>query len=70
MVYEMLAGDPPFMRGDVAYQHTYKAPARVSELVEGIPPALDTIVMRCLEKKPAVRYKTMDEILADLNRVV
>ena len=66
MAYEMLTGDPPFVRGDVAYQHTYKAPAPPSESAEGIPPRLEAVVMRCLEKKLAARYRTTREILADL----
>ncbi|MHC5081636.1 MAG: protein kinase domain-containing protein, partial [Planctomycetota bacterium] len=65
-VYEMLVGDPPFMRGDVAYQHTYKAPAPLSENVKDVPPHLESVVMRCLEKKLVARYKSTEEILADL----
>jgi tetratricopeptide (TPR) repeat protein len=66
--YEMLAGEPPFSRGDVAYQHTYKEPAPPSALAEGIPPRLEAVVMKCLQKKLVNRYKSAEEILGDLDR--
>jgi len=68
MLYEMLAGDPPFVRGDIAYQHTYKEPPALLETAKGIPPYLDALVMKCLRKKLVARYKSTAEVLADLDR--
>ena len=34
-----------------------------------VPPDLDRIVMRCLEKDPANRFDSADELAAELDRV-
>jgi serine/threonine-protein kinase len=46
-------------------QHMYKAPPRIAEIDAG----LDAVVMRCLSKHADLRYQTMDELVADLERV-
>jgi tetratricopeptide (TPR) repeat protein len=65
-LYEMLSGDPPFLRGDIAYQHAHKDPRPIQEVAPHIPPFLETIVMRCLDKDPARRYAGTHEILKQL----
>ena len=56
ILHEMLTGAPPFTGGTVALmeQHIRHAPAPPSKRqpAAGIPPALDALVMRCLEKRP------------------
>ena len=65
VAYEMLAGKPPFT-GDArtvrAAQISVK-PAPISVAAPGTPPALAHIVMRCLEKDPALRFQSADEAL-------
>lgn len=39
-----------------------------SKAQPGIPRALDSICMKCLEKSPAARYKTAEELAMDLRR--
>jgi tetratricopeptide (TPR) repeat protein len=65
-LYELLSGDPPFIRGDIAYQQTTKPPVPLDEVARDVPPFLERIVMRCLEKEPARRYAHAGEILAEL----
>ncbi len=60
VMYEMLTGRPPF-DGDtpvaVAMQHLQDAPIPPSQYNPNIPPALEEIIMRCLEKTPEMRYR-------------
>ncbi len=74
IVYEMAAGRVPFdadnMMG-ILTQHMYKAPVPLRALVPAVnvPPGLDAIVLKCLSKHPDGRYRTMDELVADLQRL-
>ena len=45
----------------------FDEPAPVRKYHPGIPPALEGIVMKCLEKNPTHRYATAGEIAADLS---
>lgn len=60
VMYEMLAGRPPF-DGDtpvaVAMQHIQDIPTPPSYFNPDIPPALEEVIMRCLEKEPERRYR-------------
>src|SRR5438876_6508542 len=60
VMYEMLTGHPPF-DGDspvaVAMQHIQDVPTPLSHLNPQIPPALEEIILRCLEKVPEMRYR-------------
>ena len=63
MLYEMLAGDPPFISGEITAQIRYKAPKEI----EGISPAMSRIVMKCLEKKPENRFASVKELCEELD---
>src|SRR5262249_2839186 len=60
VMYEMLTGRTPF-DGDtpvaVAMQHIQDIPTPPSQCNPNIPPALEGIIMRCLEKIPEMRYR-------------
>jgi eukaryotic-like serine/threonine-protein kinase len=77
MLYECLAGRPPFRsstRGelpvDLFQAHLKKRPRPLSahELSRGVPPEVEAIVMRCLEKKPERRFPSMRDLLAALDQ--
>jgi serine/threonine protein kinase/tetratricopeptide (TPR) repeat protein len=68
VAYEMLTGRPPFSGS--APEHVLAAqltedPAPITQR-RSIPPALASLVMRCLERYPADRWQTADEFLARL----
>jgi eukaryotic-like serine/threonine-protein kinase len=68
MLYQMLMGRPPFIARDhleLIFSHCKEAPPPFNSLRPYIPvPAeIEAVVMRCLEKDPARRYQTMDELL-------
>ena len=60
VMYEMLTGHTPF-DGDtpvaVAMQHIQDAPIPPSQFNPNIPPALEDIILRSLEKAPEMRYR-------------
>ena len=71
VMYELLTGVPPFVGESpvsVAYQHVREFAPPPSDLNPNIPAALDSIVMRCLEKDPRRRYQTAGALAADLSR--
>jgi serine/threonine protein kinase len=70
IVYEMLVGRPPFVSDDmwaILMMHGTQKPTPPSELVADIPPLLEAVVLRALEKSPDLRPQTageLDDILA------
>jgi len=72
VLYGMLAGRPPFLGeggGDVIAHHIFVVPEPPSAHAPGVPPALDAVVMRLLEKDPNNRFQTARDLgraLADL----
>jgi serine/threonine-protein kinase len=70
-LYELLAGRPPFA-GDtvvgVLHQVLYEEPKRLREIDPTIPPELETIVEKAMEKSPSQRYDTARAFAEDLQR--
>jgi serine/threonine-protein kinase len=70
VLHETLTGQTVFADGDVLERQLTEMPKPPGETVEGIPAVLDEVVMRCIAKKPAERYGTAKELLANLRRVL
>ncbi|HEY3281529.1 MAG TPA: protein kinase [Armatimonadota bacterium] len=72
ILYEMLTGSVPF-EGDtpiaVAVRHAREAPTPPSRINAGIPRALEGIVLKCLQKDPARRYRSAAVLIGDLRAV-
>jgi serine/threonine-protein kinase len=69
VLYEMLAGVPPFGGDDVQaimYQVASFEPPAPSRLNPAVPMMLDLVVARALAKDPARRYQNAGELAADL----
>jgi Tol biopolymer transport system component len=69
LAYEVLTGRPPFTGTtpqEVLAAHVTKAVEPVTEHRGTVPPALAQLVMKCLEKKPADRWQTAEELLPHL----
>ncbi|HEV7837724.1 MAG TPA: protein kinase, partial [Gemmatimonadaceae bacterium] len=67
--FELLAGRPPFpgtAPQQVLAAHVMEAPVPISRLRANIPPSLASLIMRCLEKKPADRFQTAEEVREQL----
>jgi eukaryotic-like serine/threonine-protein kinase len=74
ILYEMASGKVPFDADNfmgILTQHMYKSPVPIRALVPGVdvPPGLDAIVLKTLSKKPEGRYGSMDELVADLEKL-
>lgn len=72
VLYEMLTGEVPF-RSDQAFRilmkHRSEAPRPPGMLTPGLNRALESIVMRCLEKRPENRYRSARELRVELRRI-
>ncbi|MBA2688476.1 MAG: PD40 domain-containing protein [Gemmatimonadaceae bacterium] len=70
--YELLSGRPPFSGNTpqqvLAAQVTETA-TPISKHRGNIPPTLGTVIMKCLEKKPADRYQRAEEVREQLEIV-
>jgi protein kinase-like protein len=69
MGYELLTGRPPFTGSSpqmVLAAHVTEVPRPVTDHRPAVPPVMATTIMRCLEKKPADRWQTAAELLAQL----
>lgn len=62
VMYQMLAGRPPFEAETYAELVLKVGTEPPSPLHVALPPGLDGVVMRCLEKDPRNRYQTVGEL--------
>jgi serine/threonine protein kinase len=74
VAYWLLTGHAPFERRTplaTVMAHVSETPTPPSELAEEeIPPALEQVVMACLEKDPAARPATAEELARRLEEAV
>jgi len=71
LLYNLLTGRPPFLASTV--QETLRLvhetdPISPRALNPDVPPDLDTICLKCLEKSPPRRYASAQELHDELNR--
>ena len=69
VLYELLTGQVPF-EGEapvsIALKHVSERPVPPSQLRPGLPPAIESVVLRALEKDPAFRFQSADEFITAL----
>jgi len=69
LAYEMLTGLPPFHGlnpQQTLAAHVTQAPTPLGQRRPGLSPVLEQVVMRCLEKRPADRFQTADDLVTAL----
>ena len=70
-LYFTLVGRPPFEGGDVVnkiFKQKMDDPEPVERVVRGVPSAFGAIVRKLMNKAPADRYQSCDELARDLAR--
>ena len=69
LAYELLTGAPPFTGTpqQVLAAHITRTPRPVREILPETPERLAELVRRCLEKDPAARFQTADDIIEALD---
>jgi eukaryotic-like serine/threonine-protein kinase len=73
VMYEMFTGKVPFEADSymgVLTKHMYVAPVPPSQLSPAVKSlgALEDVILRCLQKRPAARYENLTALLADLDQ--
>jgi predicted Ser/Thr protein kinase len=67
VLYECLAGAPPFHRDSevaVLNAHLHATPPRLGKVVPGVPSALEHVLAKALSTSPLDRYATAGELIA------
>jgi Tol biopolymer transport system component len=67
--YELISGRPPFTgrtSQEVLAAHVTQAPAPLCNHRPACPAELEAVIMKCLEKRPADRWQTAEELLTAL----
>ncbi len=71
LAYHLLTGQPPFVRQTIMQTliaHVCDPPTPLRQLREEVPTDLQAIVLRCMEKDPALRFpdaRSLEKALAD-----
>lgn len=70
VLYQAIAGRTPFIGKesiDIIVKHVREKPPELKDLAE-VPLEVNALVMKCLEKQPAARFQTMDELLEGMHQ--
>ena len=73
VLYQMLLGRPPFLAEqsiDIIVKHINEPPPAFAAVWPNhtIPPEVEALVMKCLAKRPADRFDSMDAVLESMRR--
>ncbi len=71
VLYEMVTGRPTFdaeTPAAVVFKQIRETPKRPGKLVPSLPARIESAIMKCLEKDPADRFQSVDELVAVLER--
>jgi eukaryotic-like serine/threonine-protein kinase len=72
VLFQLVTGGPPFEAegaGELIAAHLMMPPPAPSSRAPGIPPEIDEVVLRCLQKGPDHRYQSMEELASVLGQL-
>lgn len=72
VLFELLSGHMPFKgpsEGELVFSIINNEPERLADLRDDLPENLEPAVLKMLEKEPANRYQTFDELLDNLRLI-
>ena len=72
ILHELETGQPPFLGRtlkEIANRHLYEAPPALGGFFRKTALGLEKVITRCLQKNPADRYQSYDELLEELVRL-
>lgn len=73
VLYEMVTGELPFDADDITallLQHVQQQPPSPSKVVSTIPVALETVILKLLEKNPNRRFQSMETLARALRATI
>jgi serine/threonine protein kinase len=73
VLYQMLTGRPPFVlegAGEILAAHIHVPPLPPRHHQPSVPPALQAVVLRMLQKEPVRRYQSAADVVTALNTAV
>lgn len=73
IMYEVLSGKPPFSAQfgmEYMNKHLSEVPVAISQLNASLPPGLENIVFKCMQKTPANRYQSVLQCSDDLKKLM
>lgn len=73
VLYEMVTGELPFDADDITallLQHVQQQPPSPSKVVSSIPVALETVILKLLEKNPNRRFQSMETLSRALRATI
>jgi tetratricopeptide (TPR) repeat protein len=68
-LFELATGDLPFRKGNVPYHHVHTAPPDPRELKAEVPEPLARLILRCLEKDPAARFQSAQDLRSEADSI-
>lgn len=69
VLYELVCGRRPFIAESpdaLLYQHAFAEPPLPCRIATAVTPAVQSVILRCLQKQPQQRYQTAEALVADL----
>lgn len=72
VLYELLTGSLPLFSPspiELLQRRLQESPPPLSQIISGIPPQLEMVVMRALDRNPGTRYQQMSEFIEALSMV-
>jgi len=69
LLYQMLTARPPFEGNElnIALAHLKQEPTPPTEFNSNIPPHLEDIILKAMEKDPLLRFESVSELLSSLH---